>query len=307
MRLGQPDVTPRALHEAAYKGLLWLAQSTLESFSSDETQCFGSVRQNVRDAFLAEQAEHIHDELLATYPMDLERLQNLEHARSFIDYLSYCSQSDVLGRRYQHRDAVENAVRNYGEDFFWNVWPDELCGDNCTSLINYYHFGRLGLPMRHSLAEVVESCGPKALNRSRDISEDDFEQQIYFVTHWIYALSDYGARPLCRERHPKIYAFLCDVFPDAFEHGNLETLGEVIECLKLFGDMNADPAFQPGLRSILKRQNPDGSWGSPQFSTVIHTTWCCITALYDYRPQGNTGEWGPRAASDFFPIAATTS
>lgn len=302
MRLDDPEPTPHTIHDAVLRGMLWLADSTLNGFSSDEAQCFGTIRQNAFDASLAEDAARVHDELLANYAWDQQRLEQADQPRRFIDFLSFCSQCDVLNRRHPQLDAVRKVVAERGEDFFWNISPEELCGANCTTLINYYHFDRLNVPMRHSFGEVVELCGPRALRRDLATSDDEFEQQIYFATHWVYALSDYGAIPLRRDWHSGLYAFLRDVLADAYAHGNLETLGEVIECLKIFGDTNADPAFDAALRGMLKRQNPDGSWGSPRFGTVIHTTWCCLTALYDYREHADSAVWGPTGRRRF-PLA----
>ncbi len=297
MRNGRIALTNKALHTATYLGMLWLAHLTLdpEGFSSDEAQCFLTVSRNARDPFLAESAAQIHRELIASYTMDLEALRNLEKPNQGIDYLSYCTQSERIGLAPACKAPVQAAIREIGEAFFWNVQPDTLTGENCTTLILYYHFGRLGFRMRHSLQEVIRRCGPVALDRSHALSEDELEEQLYFVTHWVYALSDYGAIPLDREAHAALYGYLRAVLPEALDFGNVETLGEVVECLKIFGHRNGEAFLRPALRQIYKRQNPDGSWGSFRYETARHATWCGVTALYEYREPLPPGVWGPPA------------
>ena len=295
MRRGDVELSPAAFREAAMKGMLWLAHSTLQAarFTSDEAQCFLTISGNAADEVLAENAASIHRELLETYPLNVERLPDLPEPRFIIDYLSFCTQSERLGQPHPHKSDVLDAVHRHGEEFFWNVTPGELSRANCTTLINYYHFSRLQIPMTHSMQEVLAVCGPAALESARELSEEEFEQQLYFVTHWIYALSDYGAAPLARDVHPQLYQYLYDVLPEALAYGNLETLGEVVEGLKIFGHTNSDPWLRPALTNLLKRQNPDGSWGSQRHATTIHSTWCAVTALYEYRPHLDDARWGP--------------
>jgi hypothetical protein len=159
---------------------------------------------------------------------------------------------------------------------------------------------RLGLPVRWTMEEVIESCRPTALDNSRELSEDEFEQQLYFVTHWAYALSDYGCVPLSPRRHAPLYRFLRAVLPAALEYGNLETLSEVVGCLKIFGHRNRDANFRPALQTILRRQNPDGSWGSAVYGSARHATCVAVLALYEYRRHRQDSQWGPVARSSSF-------
>ena len=168
---------------------------------------------------------------------------------------------------------------------------------NCIALINYHHFKLLKFPMRRTMEEVINACRKTALDGSRPLSEDEFEQQLYFITHWAYALSDYGCVPLSARRHARLYRFLRSVLPAALAYGNLETLSEVVACLKIFGHGNRDAYLRPALQSILLRQNPDGSWGSTHRGTDRHSTCVAVLALYEYRAHREDSCWGPPAKS----------
>jgi len=229
--------------------------------------------------------------------MDLKRLRKLTHPFDFIDYLSLCSQSEDAGFSHSDRQHIEKAVLKQGEAFFWNIFPRKLHAMNCIALINYYHFKQLEFPMRRTMEEVINACRRAALEGSRSLSEDEFEQQLYFITHWTYALSDYGCVPLSQRRHASLYRFLCRILPAALEYGNLETLSEVVACLKIFGHRNRDENLRPALQNILRRQNPDGSWGSMYRGTDRHATCVAVLALYEYRAHTQDNGWGPPAKS----------
>jgi len=299
MRLRRIPVTSKALEGAALKGMRWLERSSRqpEGFTSDEPRCFLVVSRSASDPRLTDYANRVHRRLIKSFKVDLKRLRKLTHPFDFIDYLSLCIQSEDAGFSHGNRQQIEKAVLKQGEAFFWNLFPTKLHAMNCIALINYYHFKRLRLPMRRTMEEVINACRKAALDGSRPLSEDEFEQQLYFITHWAYALSDYGCVPLSPRRHVKLYRFICSVLPAALEYGNLETLSEVVACLKIFGHKNRDENLRPALQTILRRQNPDGSWGSIHRGTDRHATCVAVLALYEYRALRDDNGWGPPAKS----------
>jgi hypothetical protein len=301
MRLRRIPITSKALEEAAFRGMRWLKRSTRqpEGFTSDEPRCFLIVSRSARDPRLTDYASRIHRQLIKSFNVDLKRLREMTHPFDFIDYLSFCSQSEDVGFTHRNRQRIEKAVFKHGEDFFWNLDPRKLHVMNCITLINYYHFKRLRFPMRRTMEEVINACRRTALDGSRPLSADEFEQQLYFITHWAYALSDYGCVPLSAQRHARLYRFLRSVLPAALEYGNIETLSEVVACLKIFGHRNRDAYLRPALQNILRRQNPDGSWGSVHYGTARHATCVAVLALYEYRAHRDE-RWGPPAKSSRF-------
>lgn len=304
MRAGQ--ATSSNLHEAAFNGMRWLERASRqpEGFTSDEARAFLIVRRNALDPFLTDYARRLHRRLITSYKMDMRRLRELTHPNGFIDYLSFCVQSEELGAKHRQKDRVVKAVLERGNEFFQNVWPRKHHYLNCLALINYYHFKRLRVPLQLTMEKIIESCGATALDRSVELSQDEFEQQLYFVTHWAYALSDYGCAPLNPREHTRLYRFLRRVLPEALESGNLETLAEVVGCLKIFGHRNGDIFLRPALRNILRRQNPDGSWGSVVYGTARHTTCVAVLALYEYRAHQKS-KWGPVARRSLLKNAAS--
>ena len=298
MRLRRIPVTSKALEEAALKGMRWLERLARqpEGFTSDEPRCFLVISRSARDPRLTDYASRVHRRLIKSFKVDLKRLRKLTHPFEVIDYLSFCSQSEDAGFNHQNRQHIEKAVFKYGESFFWNLLPQKLHPMNSIALINYYHFKRLRFPMRRTMEDVIKTCRRAALDGSRPLSEDEFEQQLYFITHWTYALSDYGCVPLSPRRHATLYRFLCSILPAALEYGNLETLSEVVACLKIFGHRNRDANLRPSLQNILLRQNPDGSWGSEHYGTARHATCVAVLALYEYRAHREDDRWGPAAS-----------
>lgn len=299
MRLRRIPVTSKTLEEAAFKGMRWLERSARrpEGFTSDEPRCFLIVSRNARDPRLTDYGSRLHRTLIKSFKMDLKRLPLLTHPFDFIDYLSICSQSEAAGFSHRNRHQIEREVFKHGEDFFWNLVPRKHHQMNCIALINYHHFKRLRFPMRRAMEGVIDACRRTALDVSRPLSGDEFEQQLYFITHWAYALSDYGCVPLNQRRHVRLYRFLRSVLPAALEYGNLETLSEVVGCLKIFGHRNRDANLRPALQCILRRQNPDGSWGSEHYGTARHATCVAVLALYEYRAHREDDRWGPPARS----------
>jgi hypothetical protein len=294
VRRGRLSLDAASRHVAVFQGLLWLARLTLDEDepTSDEAQCFLTVSRNAADPFLARHAQAIHAELVTGRPLDLDPLAATEEPGDFIDALSFCTQNRLLGQVHPQEAAVRECVARRPAEFFWRLSPEGLDSDACTTLILHYHFRFLGLERERTLGELLRERGTAAVACSRELTEDDLEQQIYFLTHWVYALTDYGTRPLPAGAEPSLHRCLRRLLPDAVAAGNVETLGEVVECLRLFGHGSEERLLAPALRLLLRRQNPDGSWGSARYETQRHSTWCAVNALYDYRAAAGE-HWGP--------------
>jgi len=284
-------------HVAAFQGLLWLARLTLAdpAPSSDEAQCFFTVSRNAADPFLAEHARAMHEEIVTARVLDLALLAQTTDPEDFLDPLAFCTQNRHLGRHHPQEEAVRAlaAARPAG---FFSEPGDDADDDACAALVLLYHLDRLEVATDRSLHDHLAACGPAALALPAELSEDELEERVYLLTHWVYALTDYGARPLCRSAAPGLHRALLSLLPEAIDSGNVETLGEVVECLRIFGHQGDEAEMDRALHFLLRRQNPDGSWGSARHDTQRHATWCAINALYDYRPA-LAGAWGPPATT----------
>ena len=286
MRITSARPTPAALHAAVLAGLRWLDAGTRDpaSLTCDHLLCFRILQRNARDKRLAARSARSYRRLLSRYPIDRDALTGFEEPYDFIDSLCVAVLLEEQGAG-PDTAAIRAAVLARPEEFFWTLTPRAHGYANCVALINYYHFERLGIRMGHTLAELLSSCAPRALERSRERSEDEFEPQFYFATHWVYALSQYGAIRLDRTQHIALHEFLRRILPDAVDYGNVETLAEVIGCLKLFGHRDEERSLSAAVRLLWKRQNPDGSWGSRRGRNRTHATCVALTALAEYASE----------------------
>lgn len=294
MRGGGIQPTAEALHEAAFKGLRCLAPSFIraENFCADEVLCFFVASRTARDPVIAEYAQRLYCELVQAAVMDWERLDVLDaHPILFIDLLAYCLHSEYLGVTHREKQRLRREVLKRGGEFFWKVHPQAHHVSNSVTLITHYFFERLGFPVHRTAQDVLAACAPLALQRSSSLSREELEQQIYFVTHWVFALSDYGRLPLRATAHDELYSFLRALLPRALASENLELVAEVLISLKIFGCRNDDPRLRRALVWILERQNPDGSWGNDEEVSNRHATCVSSLALYEYR-TGRASRWG---------------
>jgi hypothetical protein len=113
---------------------------------------------------------------------------------------------------------------------------------------------------------------------------------VYYLTHEIFADCDYGFRPLPAGGAAE-QAYLLRVLPFYTllyaGVGNLDIVGELLVCMRSAALRNTF-GYQEGIRVLLERQNPDGSYGNPNPQTLgrpvrdadrLHATMNAITAL----------------------------
>ncbi len=113
---------------------------------------------------------------------------------------------------------------------------------------------------------------------------------IYYLTHEIYAYTDYASQSLGELSHDE-RTYLLRVLPfyaifySALN--NLDVASELVSCLHAAG-MTDTWGYQEGIRVIVERQNPDGSFGTRDARALgravepadyLHPTMNCIWAL----------------------------
>jgi hypothetical protein len=112
---------------------------------------------------------------------------------------------------------------------------------------------------------------------------------VYYLTHEIYAHTDYAAIPLSPS--PEEAAYLLRVLPfyTLFyaNLNNLDIMAELASCLHAVG-MRDTYAYQEAIRVLVERQNPDGSFGlidprgrerPPEPREYLHATMNALWAL----------------------------
>jgi hypothetical protein len=123
---------------------------------------------------------------------------------------------------------------------------------------------------------------------------------VYYLTHEIFADCDYGLsqlRPTVTEERTyllRVLPFYALLYAGL---GNLDILGELLVCLHAAG-MRDTYGYREGVRVLLERQNPDGSFGSPDARSLgrtvgpadyLHPTMNGLTALLLERRSVRSG------------------
>lgn len=144
----------------------------------------------------------------------------------------------------------------------------------------------MGVSLDLSLDAVLAS-GMLALRpREADLTM----AQVYYLTHEIYALTDYALQPL-DSLSEETNDYLLRVLPfytsfyGALDQTDLEA--ELIACLNVAG-MRDTYAYNDGIRHLMEGQNADGSFGAPDPNSLgrpvqkrdyLHPTMNCISVL----------------------------
>jgi hypothetical protein len=129
---------------------------------------------------------------------------------------------------------------------------------------------------------------------------------VYYLTHELFAETDYGLRPPAprstaeREYLLRVLPFYTVLYACL---GKLDIVGELVACMEVEGMRNT-AGYMEGIRVLLERQNADGSFGNPdgasQGGTVsawdyLHPTLNALTALLlERRDADGAGAAGGR-------------
>ncbi len=165
----------------------------------------------------------------------------------------------------------------------WNryeVWLD--------ALITTYSGDRYGVTLGAHYTDVIQWLpAMRPYGRRGAVTDDEFYDTVYAITHVVYTLNDYSAYRLSPRWLPQEFQFLRENLKEAI--GDPETMGEFLDTLRSFGLTNADPTIRAGVDYILSTQNSDGSWGDVQAQDAYvryHTTWTAIDGLREYAWRG---------------------
>ena len=135
-----------------------------------------------------------------------------------------------------------------------------------------------------------------------ELGEDFWKLESYFVTHFIYAMSDWGERPLRRELYMEEFKFLTSSLNYALQLDDPELVGEFIHCLFILGYSENDEAttkaiphlkevYMDSLRYLLATEKKLGSIGSWTSKASVayaryHSAWCGVVGLMPHKQLG---------------------
>jgi hypothetical protein len=157
-------------------------------------------------------------------------------------------------------------------------------------LIASYGADKYGVPIGASfpdVARLVPALRPyPAFTEARSQA---FIDTAYLITHIVYTLNDYLTYRLRPEWLAAEFEFLKSHLPLVIAANDPETMGEFVDCLRIFGLTFDDPLVRQGVDFIMATQNGDGSWGdktSGDAYHLYHATLTAVNGLMDFNWAG---------------------
>jgi hypothetical protein len=158
-----------------------------------------------------------------------------------------------------------------------------------VALSHLYTAHRYGANLGASYEDLIKWLPAFRMRMANDLSDEDFYDTVYAITHVVYTLNDYGVYLLSPELLPDEYNFLTANLTRGLRFEDPDMIGEFMDSLRAFGMTEADQPLQTGIDFLLSHQNDDGSWGDPTKCDSfdrLHSTWTALDGLRDYAWRG---------------------
>ncbi|KAF4721186.1 signal recognition particle subunit srp68 [Perkinsus olseni] len=177
----------------------------------------------------------------------------------------------------------------------WPVTRTVPYGDLVESLVWPSLYAEIGVPFAADMEVVTDAL--RVIRRLRpyrppqDIGLNAWKLQAYLVTHVLYVLSEWGARPLSPTTLHYEYDFISEALTLCM--GSIddpELCGEVVQCLRIFEagsegeDASLSRRISAGTCYLLSRESSaePGRWsrgGKSDIYADYHTTMCVLVGL----------------------------
>jgi hypothetical protein len=299
------------------------------AYGHDYLWCFCAIARTAADPELGAMATRLGRESALRWRAEHKRVSQDLGANDIFQLLSGSQASDCLGVPDEPlKEAVRQAVGRFSpkEVFRFDAAkeppPDDVprrcakcgaansrgtrvcerCGARlnmwdryavwCDAIISSFTSDRYGMRLGGSFENVVRwlpEMRPYPGPGGEDVNL--YRHAAYAVTHLVYSFNDYSRFHLRPEWFPEEFQFLTLHFMHNIEVEDLELVGEHMDTLRSFGLTENDPRIAAGIRFLLSRQNPDGSWGdanAPDVYNRYHSTWTAIDGLRSYAWQGES-------------------
>jgi plasmid stabilization system protein ParE len=280
------------LHDALAAGVYWLlarAHRTGAFELSDLQQVFLILRESARDPALRRLAARVGPLLARRFL----RLAPLPRATTPSEKLYDHAAGTYFARRFgvtaspRYRRALATAFRRADhQKLLRRTSAADPARDLLDELVDLYFPYKLGLPLPDGYANVVTRAARYPFRIVDGETPNELDDRTYLATHVVYVLSDFNESRLHEAELRRVVRFLEQAAPVYLAAGDVETLGEVGDALKIVGRGYADPLIRSIVERLLRGQNPDGSWGKMRDKDRYrryHTTWTCFNGLLEYR------------------------
>lgn len=170
-------------------------------------------------------------------------------------------------------------------------------GSLTDALVWSYLFKEIDVPLMCNNTDVsftdVVAILPavRSYKRVDELGHDFFRLQCYFVTHFIYVMSDWGRHQIQRALFEEELKFIVTNLTQVILMEDPELTGEFVQCLRILGISHVDttiwPLIERALIYLLKLEQQHGgrgSWSkrSDKAYDRYHTAYCAIIALMSY-------------------------
>lgn len=132
----------------------------------------------------------------------------------------------------------------------------------------------------------------RSYQRPDELGHSFFKLQVFFLTHFVYVLSDWGHHGLRRQLFAEEFEFIVKYLRFAIALEDTEVLGELLQCLKILGySEKRDPELvhlvnDAYVKLISLEKKTEGLWlGGGTYGHAYkcyHGTYCAILGLVDY-------------------------
>ena len=263
------------------------------------TQCLVSAM--TESSELMGLAECLH----AKFALKEERLDHLQHDRDRLRAALFAhSVEDVL--RFDPSDVAVVPKTNYCRhcSAFCNerTLQCTVCGQSVCRITDYENlrealvwtsvFADIGIaPVSTADGSGTVEDVIRIIKRARDyynatrIGQSAFIMQMYFITHFIFIMSAWGAVRLDANTFAEELIVLYNTLADVIRIADAELVGEMMAALRILGvDDDCDPLMTSGYAFLLGHEHGGrmlGNWvkSSADFYTRYHAAYCGIIGL----------------------------
>ena len=151
------------------------------------------------------------------------------------------------------------------------------------TLVDLYFVDAAGLASPVPYGKVVRRALDWPLSLALASDPRAFETQTYLATHIVYVLSDFEMKPVPQRARRRLTSYLEGAAGFYLRVGDLETLGEIADCLKILGASYESSVLRRAVAALLAGQQPGGDWGTATDSYAhYHTTWTALSGIMEY-------------------------
>jgi hypothetical protein len=192
-------------------------------------------------------------------------------------YPSLCSN---CGRANEPDPAKRRKCAHCSEDLFYPCMYSRFT----TALTNAFYCQKTQHPIGAGVLQVLKHTkrlrpyrvhqdehSSHKMKRGSNISWEDFDAQCQSVYNIVHCLSSYGELQLSPDLLPYEFEFLTNMQVHRIwrDEESVHHIGELLQCLKVFGVEDDHPLISKGMHALLRMQDTDAAWGDKDKDSIM--------------------------------------